>query len=123
VVSQASRADTGFLRSPGMLPKHYSPKAKLIVTRWRNEADIAAQISDHNFHVSKCHLIAHTRIPATGGFGRVHVLPHDATAFARAIYAELHRCDEEGAELILVEAPPSTPEWHALADRLRRAAT
>jgi L-threonylcarbamoyladenylate synthase len=50
------------------------------------------------------------------------VIPHDATAFARAIYAELHQCDEAGAELIVVEALPDTPEWRAIADRLRRAA-
>jgi len=43
-------------------------------------------------------------------------------AFARAIYAELHRCDEEGAEVIVVEALPETSEWRALADRLKRAA-
>jgi L-threonylcarbamoyladenylate synthase len=43
-------------------------------------------------------------------------------AFARAIYAELHQCDESGAELIVVEALPDAPEWRAIADRLRRAA-
>ena len=43
-------------------------------------------------------------------------------AFARAIYAELHRCDEAGAELIVVEALPDAPQWRAIADRLQRAA-
>jgi L-threonylcarbamoyladenylate synthase len=52
----------------------------------------------------------------------VSVIPHDAEAFARAIYAELHRCDEMGAKLIVVEAPPVAPEWSGIADRLRRAA-
>ena len=42
-------------------------------------------------------------------------------AFARAIYAELHRCDEAGADLIVIEAPPESPEWSGIADRLRRA--
>ena len=41
---------------------------------------------------------------------------------ARALYAELHRCDAAGAELIVVEAPPDLPEWSGIADRLRRAA-
>jgi len=53
----------------------------------------------------------------------VSVIPHDAEAFARAIYAELHRCDEAGAELIVVEAPPDMPEWSGIADRLRRASS
>ena len=43
----------------------------------------------------------------------VSVIPHDAEAFARALYAELHRCDEAGAEWIVVEAPPDLPEWSA----------
>ena len=71
---------------------------------------------------SGVHVVAHTRIPSGAGLGRVSVIPHDATAFARAIYAELHECDEAGAELIVVEALPDAPEWRAVADRLRRAA-
>ena len=67
-------------------------------------------------------MIAHTRIPSGAGFGRVSVIPHDPVAFARAIYAELHECDEARAELIVVEALPDAPEWRAIADRLRRAA-
>jgi L-threonylcarbamoyladenylate synthase len=52
----------------------------------------------------------------------VSVIPHDAEAFARAIYAELHHCDAAGAELIVVEKPPESPEWAGIADRLQRAA-
>jgi L-threonylcarbamoyladenylate synthase len=52
----------------------------------------------------------------------VSVIPHDAEAFARAIYGELHQCDEAGADLIIVEALPETNEWFAIADRLKRAA-
>ena len=50
------------------------------------------------------------------------MIPHDAEAFARALYAELHRCDEGGAEVIIVEAVPRTAEWRAIGDRLQRAA-
>ena len=70
-----------------------------------------------------CHLpfIAHTQIPSAEILRNVCVIPHDAEAFARAIYAELHRGDEAGADWIVVEAPPDLPEWSAIADRLRRA--
>ena len=71
---------------------------------------------------SRVQVLAHTRIPTGAGFGGVSVIPRDAAAFARAIYAELHECDEAGAELIVVEALPGGPEWRAVADRLRRAA-
>jgi L-threonylcarbamoyladenylate synthase len=55
-------------------------------------------------------------------FARISVIPHDPEAFARAIYAELHQCDEAGAELIVLEAVPETTEWNGVRDRLNRAA-
>ncbi len=110
------------LRSPGLLRKHYSPKAKLLVLDWQDDADLRFKIQNSKFKTSGCFVIAHTKIPAAGHFADVSVMPHDAEAFARALYAELHRCDEAGAELIVVEAPPETPEWSGIADRLRRAA-
>ena len=110
------------LRSPGLLAKHYSPKAKLIVTTWKNDADLAAQIGNWKLEIGNVQIVAHTKIPTSFGAANVSVIPHDAEAFARALYAELHRCDAAGAELIVVEAPPDLPEWSGIADRLRRAA-
>ncbi len=110
------------LKSPGLLRKHYSPKAKLVVWRWGDEAELRTRGAASGVPNPKVHVIAHTRIPSGAGFGRVSVIPHDATAFARAIYGELHQCDEVGAELIIVESLPDAPEWRAIADRLRRAA-
>jgi L-threonylcarbamoyladenylate synthase len=110
------------LKSPGMLRKHYSPRARLVVASWRDRLELEAQIAGFKVPRSGIHIVAHTHIPAAAGFGRFSVMPHDAEAFARAIYAELHECDEAGAELIVVEAPPDTPEWHSIADRLHKAA-
>jgi L-threonylcarbamoyladenylate synthase len=112
----------GALRSPGLLPRHYSPRAKLDILSWRDDRDLQAQIENLKSDPTKVHVIAHTVIPAGLEPGRVSVIPHDAEAFARAIYAELHQCDEAGMEHIIVEAVPDTVEWRAVADRLRRAA-
>ena len=120
--SEISNLKSATLRSPGLLAKHYSPKAKLLLLHWRDTADLRQQLSTFNFQLCHAHVIAHTRIPSDSGFASVSVIPHDAEAFARAIYAELHRCDEADAELIVVEALPETAAWHAIADRLRRAA-
>jgi len=111
------------LKSPGQLAKHYAPKAKLIVLKWRNETDLNAQIATLKNKFPQPHVIAHTHIPSQAGFGSVSVIPHDAEAYARALYGELHRCDELGAGLIVVEAPPETSEWRAIADRLKRASS
>jgi L-threonylcarbamoyladenylate synthase len=101
-----------FLKSPGLMPKHYSPKAKLVIREWQDETELEPQPDD------VC-IIAHNKIPRRGN---VTVMPHDAEAYARALYAELHRCDEAGVRLIIVEALPNTPEWQAIRDRLNRAA-
>jgi L-threonylcarbamoyladenylate synthase len=108
-------------RSPGQWPLHYAPKAKLAVLRWRDEADLAAQVSAFGLAREKIHIVTHHRVPSREKFGRIAVIPSDAEACARVLYAELHRCDEAGAELIIVEAPPPGEQWRAMADRLRRA--
>jgi L-threonylcarbamoyladenylate synthase len=110
------------LRSPGLLTKHYSPKAKLVILNWRDDADLKLKIRNSKFEIRNCFVIAHAKIPSGGNFADVSVMPHDAEAFARALYAELHRCDAAGAGLIVVEEPPNLPEWSGIADRLRRAA-
>jgi L-threonylcarbamoyladenylate synthase len=111
------------LRSPGLLKKHYSPKAKLLVLEWQNDVELESQLITRHLSLATCFVIAHTKIPSDGNFADVSVMPHDAEAFARALYAELHRCDEAGAELIVVEAPPKTSEWSGIDDRLKRAAS
>jgi L-threonylcarbamoyladenylate synthase len=111
------------LKSPGQLTKHYAPKAKLVILKWRDERDLKSQLSSLDSRLATRHVIAHTHIPSQAGFSSVSVIPHDAEAFARALYAELHRCDELGAQLIVVEAPPETSEWRAIADRLKRASS
>lgn len=111
------------LRSPGMLDRHYAPKAKLVVVPWQNSEEFERQLAALAMRRAKTHVISHTHVPSDAGLGGVSVIPHDAEAFARALYGELHRCDEAGAELILVEALPESSEWRAIADRLRRAAT
>lgn len=110
------------LKSPGLLRKHYSPKAKLVVWPWKDETELQLRTAGCGVPSDRVFVISHGRIPSGVGFGRVSVIPHDAVAFARAIYAELHECDEAGAELIVVEALPDAPEWRAIGDRLRRAA-
>ena len=110
------------LRSPGLLEKHYSPKARLVILSWQDEAELKFQLATRHTAPATTFVIAHGKIPAGFPPENVSVIPQDAEAFARALYGELHRCDAAGAELIVVEAPPATAEWSGIADRLRRAA-
>jgi L-threonylcarbamoyladenylate synthase len=122
-------------KSPGFLDHHYAPRASLCVLSWKDEVDLSRQLARFELRKSirqtraqggrkpfrRC-VIAHTHIPSGKQFHRVSVVPHDPEAFARALYAELHQCDDEGAGLIIVEAVPDAPSWQGIADRLRRAA-
>lgn len=114
--------NTSILRSPGLLKKHYAPHAQLVVWQWHDERELRQRAADSGLDLRRVFVIVHTRIPSAAGWGRVSVIPHDPGAYARAIYGELHACDEAGAGLIIAEALPSGPEWKAIADRLNRAA-
>ena len=48
--------------------------------------------------------------------------PADLHGYGRDLYDNLHRLDRAGAERILVELPPQSPDWAAVNDRLGRAA-
>ncbi len=109
-------------RSPGQLPRHYAPRARLLVLAWSDETALRHALLARGIEPARAWVLAHSRLPAPAGWAGVSVIPHDAEAYARALYAELHRCDELGADTIIVEAVPDTPEWAAVADRLRRAA-
>ncbi len=112
---------TDTLRSPGLLRKHYAPRAKLVILDWSNETDLLDQLSQRSLRSDQACVIAHSQIPSGPFFAAVCVIPHDPEAYARAIYGELHRCDEEGVKLIVIEKTPDTGPWIAITDRLRRA--
>ena len=113
--------DVGVLKSPGQLERHYAPNARLLVLNWKDEEDLENQISYSRTPHDRVHVIAHTHVVGGTRFGRVSMLPREAQAYAQVLYGELHQCDQEGAELICVEAPPDDPEWVAINDRLSRA--
>jgi L-threonylcarbamoyladenylate synthase len=110
-------------RSPGLMPKHYAPEARLVVWAWRGESELDRLIAKAGCKPAECCVLAHTRVPRLGKHQGVSLMPREAKAFARALYAELHWCDEQGARLIAVEAPPAGIEWKGIRDRLRRAAS
>lgn len=116
-------AHAGALRSPGQLDRHYSPRARLLVASWKDEADLARLVAGDRVDPGRLWVVAHSAVPMSGRFPNVVLVPGDPEAYARALYGELHRCDEAGAELIVVEAVPEGPAWAGIADRLRRAAS
>jgi L-threonylcarbamoyladenylate synthase len=104
----ARLAASGGHAAPGMHPRHYSPRTRLLLVRgallpkegrgaylWRKEPARAA---------------------------RSIKMPDDAREYGAKLYAILHDVDAENWDWIAVERPPQEGDWAAIADRLERAA-
>jgi L-threonylcarbamoyladenylate synthase len=48
-------------------------------------------------------------------------MPREPKAYAQRLYAALRELDTAECQEILIEAPPESPEWSAVRDRLKRA--
>lgn len=116
------------LPSPGMMARHYAPRAPLVCME-------GATPSQHR----RCE----ERVEALRRSGRrvgwlrwarpteqsprpdllIVDMPEDPRAYAAQLYAALHTLDEAGVECIVAEMPPDTEAWLAVRDRLRRAST
>lgn len=80
--------------SPGMHPRHYSPRTPLFLGT-----------------------------PPSSGRGETLAYRGEtAQEYGAALYALLHDLDQRGLDWIAVELPPRAPEWEGIHDRLRRAA-
>lgn len=97
----ASAAPGAAHPAPGMHARHYSPRTPLLLVRHR-------ALPQQGRGVYLCH---------------GETMPAQPRDYAAALYATLHRCDEQGYDWIAVEEPPDLPEWEAIRDRLRRAAS
>jgi L-threonylcarbamoyladenylate synthase len=107
------------LPSPGMMPRHYAPRAPLELT------------GDDGWNLVQAHRLAGRSVgwlafgtaPAeVPALVKQFVMPADPAAYARQLYATLHALDDAGVECIVAVLPPDMPEWLAVRDRLRRAA-
>jgi L-threonylcarbamoyladenylate synthase len=113
---------TAPLKSPGQLPKHYSPKARTILLKWENELELMQALKAEGLNSKYVWIIHHHQSINPSLFLGCSQLPRDPSYFAQALYAELHRGDEANPQALIIERTPETPPWRGLADRLKRAA-
>lgn len=97
--------------SPGMLDRHYAPLAELRLFTPCGVLDVRP-----DYTVGA--LLLTTQVMAQFPVR----MPADPDGYAQRLYAELHRLDDAGCDLILVERVADTPEWAGVRDRLERAA-
>jgi L-threonylcarbamoyladenylate synthase len=106
--------------APGMLDRHYSPTADLVI--YPTPAHAAAAVASIRQRTEEARVGAVLINPLAGvSVDHVVPLPGDAIGYARLFYAALHTLDELGCHVILVEQLPEGPAWDTLRDRLRRA--
>lgn len=110
-VAQQTEASTGAHPAPGMHPRHYSPRTKLLLVR-----DGAVPQQGRGAYVQ-------LRTPPRAEVQQIVRMPTDPAAYAAALYATLHKVDAQGHDWIAVDTPDDTPEWEAVRDRLRRASS
>jgi L-threonylcarbamoyladenylate synthase len=102
-------------RVPGALRSHYAPRAPAeLVAR----AELLVRAERCRSEDEHAQLLAIGTLPE-GGEGLA--LPTDPAAYARHLYAALRQLDAEGADRILIEAPPADAAWNAIRDRVQRA--
>lgn len=91
-------------RSPGTYARHYAPKIPLRIAERLSATDAGLSfLAPQNPHQFQ--------------------LPQEARAFGVSMYASLHKLEVLPISEIVVEAPPTTSDWEAVWDRLRKAAT
>ena len=105
-------------RAPGTLERHYAPQTPLMVM----EADLMLELASSLVRQGKrvAVLARSARQPLSRAIIWV-AAPSDVSGYAHQLYANLRRLDAAGCDAILAEAPPESPEWLAIRDRLTRA--
>lgn len=104
------------LASPGLLPRHYSPRTPLEVAGDEGHSRVA-ELSKQGRRVG---WLTWDGAPPSGESGR-ETLPREPVSCAAGLYAALHRLDAQNMDRIIVSRPPDGDEWLAIRDRLRRA--
>jgi L-threonylcarbamoyladenylate synthase len=117
VIDQLPAApDAAAPRASGTLESHYAPHTPVAMQPTASLVETLAALRARGRRVALIHYsdLAHD--------GAALRLPARPDGFAHALYASLRKLDNSGADVILVEAPPTGGAWLGVNDRLRRAA-
>lgn len=114
VVDRGSRVESEqtLMTAPGGMAKHYAPSVPVrLVPRDALHGDPEVGF-----------LVRRGTLPPAEARA-VEVLEDDPIAYARELYAALHRLEDSGARAIVIEALPEGAPWAAVRDRVARAAS
>lgn len=104
-------------RVSGSLKSHYAPKTKVVLSdniaaelKKLKDKKVAVMASGQALEQTPAHVV------------KWFIAPSDASEYMHVLYTRLHELDQTGADLILIETPPTGDAWNAVQDRLNRAA-
>ena len=108
---------SGARPSPGMLEKHYAPRARVVLV---DGDDVGIRVEHERANGLRVGaLTIDALVEPSPSILRV---PRDARAYAAVLYESLHALDDIGCDVVVVERVPDTPEWLGVRDRLERSA-
>lgn len=107
-------------RVPGMEHAHYAPRTPL---RLVAAGQLPQQIAAARARGKRAGVVAMQACPANAMGIAWRAMANNPLGYAHELYAALREIDALDLHVILVEAPPPTAEWAAIADRVQRAAS
>lgn len=122
-IASAQEIQAGAHPSPGLHPRHYSPRTPLyLVTNGDVPDQQQGQGLEQGLEPGQGLYLQHRHPPSRANIA-IHHMPPSPGGYAAALYEALHQADQRSYQWIAVDLPPATPEWEAVHDRLKRAAT
>jgi L-threonylcarbamoyladenylate synthase len=108
--------------SPGMDPRHYAPRASVVLAPRGEAGAVARRLAARGERVglvvrARVEEVASDEVPGVV----VRALPASPAGYARLLYATLHELDDLRVVAIVIERVPDDEAWLAVADRLSRA--
>ena len=102
--------------APGQLPVHYAPVTPTVILPAHDADALTIRLRDKGRLVAR---LTSSNVRADDQW--TVVLQPSAKAWQAGVYDALHTLDDSGADVIVIDAPPNSPEWAAVNDRLSRA--
>ena len=114
-LSEDAHPDDSALKSPGLMKRHYAPRATLVVER--DAIDLARE----NVTKEKTGLLCMSEPEDVPETVVIFPMPESAGGYGTALYSALHEMEKQDVKTVFIECPPETREWEAVWDRLIRA--
>ena len=105
--------------APGMLDRHYAPRAQLRLFATGETSSIAREAAA--LAARGARVAALVLDSGAGDAMEIVRMPADAAGYAQRLYATLHDLDAAGCDVVFVERVPEGDAWAGVRDRLERA--